>query len=77
MDLYGNWGVGLDSAVNYADTVYDCWLNGFKSSRVQGIKCVRICVFRPIIVSVLFKFQSVSRMRVTSQNPCVRTACFS
>ena len=38
---------------------------------------VRICVFRPVKVSVLFKFQSVSRMRVTSQNPCVRTACFS
>ena len=39
MDLYGNWWVGLDSAVNYADRVWKriCWLNGLRSSRVQGI----------------------------------------
>ena len=28
--------------------------------------------FRPVIVSVLFRFPSVSRMRVTSRNPSVR-----
>ena len=33
MDVYGNWGVGLDSAVNSAYTVWNnyFWLNGYKS----------------------------------------------
>ena len=49
----------------------------YSGSNNYLIPCVRICVFHPVIVSVLLKFQSVSRMRVTSQNPCVRNACFS
>ena len=38
LDLYGNWGVGLDSVVNYDDTVQSTTVKGFNSSRVQGIK---------------------------------------
>ena len=39
MERYGNQGVGLDSAVNYADTVENTIVGSITlSSRAQGIK---------------------------------------
>ena len=37
MDLYGNWGTGLDSAVNYADTVWNTFVGEMVLSH-QGSK---------------------------------------
>ena len=37
MDLYGNWGLGLDAMVNYADTVWKTFF-GWMALSHEGSK---------------------------------------